>query len=157
MRNQQTGGTIINIGSANGFFGAPCISAYAATKFALEGITQSMQFELAPFGIRVAIIEPGAINTDVATYSMYIPKKIQGADQPSPFSDMTKSIMEKSKALIKTGSSPKLVANLVLKIANTGRPEWRYRAGDDAEKLFEARIKMGDSEFEQFISELLQN
>jgi NAD(P)-dependent dehydrogenase (short-subunit alcohol dehydrogenase family) len=60
MRDQQIGGTIINIGSANGFFGAPCISAYAATKFALKGITQSLRFELAPFGIRVAIIEPGA-------------------------------------------------------------------------------------------------
>lgn len=157
MRNQNTGGTIVNIGSANGFFGAPCNSAYAATKFALEGLTQSLRFELAPFGIKVAIIEPGTINTDVATYSMYIPKNIQGVDQTSPFAEMTKNIMEKSKALIKMSSSPKLVADIVLKIANTDKPEWRYRAGKDAEKLIEARTKMSDSEFEHFISELLRN
>jgi NAD(P)-dependent dehydrogenase (short-subunit alcohol dehydrogenase family) len=155
MRKQSIGGTIINIGSANGFFGAPCISAYAATKFALEGLTQSLRFELAPFGIRVSIIEPGAVNTDVTKYSMYVPKKIRAANSTSPFAEMTKSIMEKSKALIKMGSSPKLVAEIVLKIANTDKPEWRYRAGEDAEKLFEARTNMSDAEFEKFLSELL--
>lgn len=155
MRKQSKGGTIINIGSANGFFGAPCISACAATKFALEGLTQSLRFELAPFGIRVSIIEPGAINTGVASYDMYIPKKIQGANSTSPFAEMTSNIMEKSKALIKSGSPPKLVANIVLKIVNTDRPEWRYRAGEDAEKLFEARTNMGDVEYEKFLSELL--
>jgi NAD(P)-dependent dehydrogenase (short-subunit alcohol dehydrogenase family) len=155
MRKQSIGGTIINIGSANGFFGAPCISAYAATKFALEGLTQSLRFELAPFGIRVSIIEPGAVNTDVTKYSMYVPKKIQAANSTSPFVEMTKSIMEKSKELIKMGSSPKLVAEIVLKIVNTDKPEWRYRAGEDAEKLFEARTNMSDAEFEKFLSELL--
>jgi len=155
MRKQSIGGTIINIGSANGFFGAPCISAYAATKFALEGLTQSLRFELAPFGIRVSIIEPGAVNTDVTKYSMYVPKKIQAANSTSPFVEMTKSIMEKSKALIKMSSSPKLVAEIVLKIVNTDKPEWRYRAGEDAEKLFEARTNMSDAEFEKFLSELL--
>lgn len=155
MRKQSIGGTIINIGSANGFFGAPCISAYAATKFALEGLTQSFRFELAPFGIRVSIIEPGAVNTDVTKYSMYVPKKIQAANSTSPFAEMTKSIMEKSKALIKMGSSPKLVAEIVLKIVNTDKPEWRYRAGEDAEKLFEAMTSMSDAEFEKFLSELL--
>src|ERR687888_114957 len=73
-------GTIINIGSANGFFGVPCASAYVATKFALEGVTQSLRYELAPFGIKVSIIEPGAIKTGVATRNMFIPKKIR--EQP---------------------------------------------------------------------------
>jgi NAD(P)-dependent dehydrogenase (short-subunit alcohol dehydrogenase family) len=52
MRNQRstTGSTIINIGSANGFFGVPCASAYVATKFALEGVTQSLRYELHPLG-----------------------------------------------------------------------------------------------------------
>ena len=66
MRSQKTGGTIIIIGSANGFFGVPCASAYVSTKFALEGLTQSLRFELAHFGLKVVIIEPGAIKTNVA-------------------------------------------------------------------------------------------
>jgi NAD(P)-dependent dehydrogenase (short-subunit alcohol dehydrogenase family) len=73
MRRQVEGGTIINIGSANGFFGVPCASAYVSTKFALEGITQSLRYELASFGIKVTVIEPGAISTNVITQSMYIP------------------------------------------------------------------------------------
>jgi NAD(P)-dependent dehydrogenase (short-subunit alcohol dehydrogenase family) len=86
MRRQQQqlqsitsggGDTIINIGSANGFFGVPCASAYVATKFALEGITQSLRYELAPFEIKVSIIEPGAIKTDVASRNMLIPKKLR--------------------------------------------------------------------------------
>ena len=97
MRGQEAGGTIINIGSANGFFGVPCASAYVATKFALEGLTQSLRYELAPFGIKVTIIEPGAISTNMASNSMYLPKKIQGQSSlsdsslSSPFIEMTKA------------------------------------------------------------------
>ena len=57
-------------------FGVPCASAYVATKFALEGLTQSLRYELAHFGIKISIIEPGAIKTEVASHSMYLPKKL---------------------------------------------------------------------------------
>jgi hypothetical protein len=86
---------------------------------------------------------------------LYNPKKIQEVNSKSPFAEMTKNIMEKSKALIKRGSSPKLVADMIFKIANTDKPEWRCRVGTDAERLFEARTKMSDAEFEKFLSELL--
>ena len=84
MRRQRTGGTIItiiNIGSANGFFGVPCASAHVSTKFALEGLTQSLRFELAHFGLKVAIIEPGAIKTNVAANNMFLPKKLREQQQ----------------------------------------------------------------------------
>lgn len=95
MRKQLERGIIINIGSANGFFGVPCASAYVATKFALEGLTQSLRFELGKFGIKVILIEPGAIRTNVITNSMFLPKKLQDSNQQnniSPFTEMTKSI-----------------------------------------------------------------
>jgi NAD(P)-dependent dehydrogenase (short-subunit alcohol dehydrogenase family) len=161
MRRQTTGGSIINIGSANGFFGVPCASAYVATKFALEGLTQSLRYELAPFRIKVAIIEPGAISTNVAYNSMYLPKKIQRqslSDSPSlssPFLEMTKSIMERSKNGVVNGSPPRVVASVVLQIAMAEKPIWRYPAGADAERLFEARTKMSDTEFEKFLYDLL--
>jgi NAD(P)-dependent dehydrogenase (short-subunit alcohol dehydrogenase family) len=163
MRRQTTGGTIINIGSANGFFGVPCASAYVATKFALEGLTQSLRYELAPFRIKVAIIEPGAISTNVAYNSMYLPKKIERQSlsdsssslSSSPFTEMTKSIMERSKNGVVNGSPPRVVANVVLQIAMAEKPNWRYPAGADAQRLFEARTKMSDTEFEKFLYELL--
>ena len=161
MRRQTTGGTLINIGSANGFFGVPCASAYVATKFALEGLTQSLRYELAPFGIKVTIIEPGAISTNMASNSMYLPKKIQGQSSSSdsslssPFIEMTKSIMERSKNGVVNGSPPRIVADVVLQIAMAEKPNWRYPAGADAHRLFEARTKMSDTEFEKFLYGLL--
>jgi NAD(P)-dependent dehydrogenase (short-subunit alcohol dehydrogenase family) len=163
MRRQveDGGGTIINIGSANGFFGVPCASAYVSSKFALEGLTQSLRYELAPFGIKVVLIEPGAIRTNIATNSMFLPKKIKEQKQQyqpnnsSSYEEMTKSIMEKSKAAVANGSPPKVVSDIVLEAVMTEKPQWRYLAGADAERLFETKTKMNDIEFEKFLHNLL--
>jgi NAD(P)-dependent dehydrogenase (short-subunit alcohol dehydrogenase family) len=157
MRNQKTGGTIIIIGSANGFFGVPCASAYVSTKFALEGLTQSLRFELAHFGLKVVIIEPGAIRTNAATNSMFLPKKLRGQEQKgiSSFADMTKSIMDKSVSAVTNGSPPKIVADVILKVATTEEPYWRYLAGADAESLFKTKKDTTDLEFEKFLAKIL--
>jgi NAD(P)-dependent dehydrogenase (short-subunit alcohol dehydrogenase family) len=157
MRSQKTGGTIINIGSANGFFGVPCAAAYVSTKFALEGLTQSLRFELAQFGIKVVIIEPGAIKTNVATNSMFLPKKLREQQQKgiSTFAEMTKSIMDKSISAVTNGSSPKAVADIILKVAMTKEPHWRYLVGADAESLFKTKKDTTDLEFEKFLSRIL--
>ena len=61
----QGSGMIINISSLNAIFPSPFCSAYVASKCALEGITQSLRYEILDFGIKVTDIEPGAINTNV--------------------------------------------------------------------------------------------
>jgi NAD(P)-dependent dehydrogenase (short-subunit alcohol dehydrogenase family) len=167
MRKQAGGGTIINIGSVNGFVASPCASAYVATKFALEGLTQSLRYELAPFGIKVTIIDAGAIKTNIITNGMRIPNKIeeqrrqqqkqqqQKNTNTSPFAEMTINILEKSKTVISNGSHPRVVADIVLKAAKVEKPQPRYSAGDDAEKLLETRRQMTDVEFEEFIQALL--
>jgi NAD(P)-dependent dehydrogenase (short-subunit alcohol dehydrogenase family) len=157
MRSQKTGGTIINIGSANGFFGVPCASAYVSTKFALEGLTQSLRFELAHFGLKVVIIEPGATKTNVATKSMFLPKKLREQQQKgiSSFEEMTKSIMDRSVSAVTNGSSPKAVADVILKVAMTEEPQWRYLTGADAESLFKTKKDTTDLEFEKFLSKIL--
>jgi NAD(P)-dependent dehydrogenase (short-subunit alcohol dehydrogenase family) len=158
IMRQGTGGTIINIGSANGFFGVPCASAYVSTKFALEGFTESLKLELAQFGIKVAIIEPGAIKTNIATNSMFLPKKLREQHQLkgiSSFSDMTESIMNKSIAAVTKGSSPKIVADIILEIVMTEEPQCRYLAGADAETLFKTKKDMTDLEFEKFLCKTL--
>jgi hypothetical protein len=134
----------------------------------------------------VSIIEPRAINTDVASRNMFLPKKIIEQQQPqqqlpsppmqeeeekskednnmmpiiissSPFAEMVKVIMEKSKAAVANGSHPKLVAEMVVRIYEIEKPEWRYLAGDYSEKLFEARRQMTDSEFEKFLYRLFSS
>jgi short-subunit dehydrogenase len=157
MRKQLERGTIISIGSANSFFGIPCASAYVATKFALEDITQSLRFELDPFGIKVILIELDAIRTNIITNSMFLSKKLQDSNQQNnifPFTEMTKSIMKKSKEVVANGVHPQVVANVILKSIKIEKPDWRYHVGDDAKKLFETRSRMNDNEFEMFLMKL---
>jgi NAD(P)-dependent dehydrogenase (short-subunit alcohol dehydrogenase family) len=75
MRKQRSG-TIVNISSVGGRIGIPDLSAYHSTKFALEGLSESISYELEPFGIRVVLIEPGFIRTNIMNSSV-IAKKAQ--------------------------------------------------------------------------------
>ena len=69
LMRRQNSGTIVNVSSVGGQIGLPALSAYHSTKFALEGLSESIAFELEPFGIRVVIIEPGVIRTNILNSS----------------------------------------------------------------------------------------
>jgi NAD(P)-dependent dehydrogenase (short-subunit alcohol dehydrogenase family) len=84
MRRQKSG-TIINISSGAGRFGFPGSSAYVSTKFAVEGLSESMSYELEPFGIKVVLVEPGVIKTNFVD-GMVIARKSQ--DPKSPYSQI---------------------------------------------------------------------
>src|SRR5919109_2259124 len=70
MRKQGGGGRIVNISSIGGLRGSPIISAYHSTKFALEGLSESMAYEVEPFGIKVVLIEPSLIRTNMLNASV---------------------------------------------------------------------------------------
>ena len=74
MRAQKSG-AIVNISSIGGFIGFPGSGYYAATKFAVEGLSEALSKEVAPFGIKVIIVEPGPFRTDWAGRSLKTPKK----------------------------------------------------------------------------------
>ena len=74
MRAQKSG-AIVNISSMGGFIGFPGSGYYAATKFAVEGLSKSLSKEVAPFGIKVLIVEPGPFRTDWAGRSLKTPKR----------------------------------------------------------------------------------
>src|SRR5919202_4850624 len=81
MRKQKSG-TIVNISSVGGRMGIPSLSAYHSTKFALEGLSESISYELEPFGIRIVIIEPGFIRTNIMNSSVIAKKAL---DTKSPY------------------------------------------------------------------------
>ena len=72
MRRQKNG-IIINISSISGLAGVPTQSAYCATKFAVEGLSEALSFELESFGIKLILIEPGVINTEFVKDLVYLP------------------------------------------------------------------------------------
>jgi len=151
MRRQKSG-TVINISSGVGRFGLPGSSAYVSTKFAVEGLSESMSYELEPFGIKVVLVEPGVIKTNFVD-SMVIARKSQ--DPKSPYSQIIQKMVTGLEEMMKNGSSPDLVAKVVLNAAINENPSLRYLAGNDVEQLLESKRKMPDEEFYKMMKQNL--
>jgi NAD(P)-dependent dehydrogenase (short-subunit alcohol dehydrogenase family) len=143
MRKQKTG-IIVNISSGAGRFGFPGGSAYVSTKFAVEGLSESMSYELEPFGIRVVIVEPGVIRTNFGN-GLIVARKSQ--DPNSPYSQMMQKMVSSFEEMTKNASSPDLVANVVLNAIKDENPNLRYLAGNDVEQWLGAKRNMSDEEF----------
>ncbi len=143
MRSQKSG-IIVNISSGAGRFGFPSGSAYVSTKFAVEGLSESMSYELEPFGIKVVMVEPGVIRTNFGN-GLVVAKKSQ--DPNSPYYMMMKKIANSFEELMKNSSSPDLVAKVVLNAIKDENPNLRYLAGDDVEQWLGAKRNMSDEEF----------
>ena len=150
MRKQKSG-IIVNIDSGVGRFGFPAGSAYASTKFALEGLSESMGYELEPFGIRVVIIEPGVITTNFVK-STVIAKK--ATDPNSPYIQLVKAMETNFDKMIKNGSTPENVAQVIFDAIKDKSPKLRYPAGKDVEQWLEAKKKMSDEEFYNMMKNL---
>ena len=123
MRRQRSG-TIVNIGSLAGLIGIPFQGAYSASKFALEGLTEALRMELRPFGVRVALLEPGDFKTDFTARRVYA----AAAHSPAYAARMRTAVgvMEHDE---RNGADPREAARVVLRIARARRPRLRYTAG----------------------------
>src|ERR671920_801818 len=143
MRKQRSG-LIVNISSGAGRFGFPTGSAYVSTKFAVEGLSESMSYEVEPFGIKVILIEPGVIKTNFGDGSI-VAKKSQ--DPNSPYSQMMQRSAAGFEKMIKNASSPDVVAKVVLDAIRDENPSLRYLAGSDVESWLGGKRKEADEEF----------
>ena len=143
MRKQRSG-RIINISSGAGIFGYPGGSAYVSTKFAVEGLSESIAYELEPFGIKVILIEPGFIRTNFGN-AMVMAKKVQ--DSASPYSELMQKIMASTTQLAKNASDAELVASIILEAASNPNPRLRYLAGKDVESWAASKKNMNELEF----------
>jgi NAD(P)-dependent dehydrogenase (short-subunit alcohol dehydrogenase family) len=143
MRRQKSG-TIVNISSGAGRFGFPTGSAYVSTKFAVEGLSESMSYELESFGIKVVIVEPGVIRTNFGD-GLIVAKKSQ--DPNSPYSQMMQRSAAGFEKMMKNASSPDVVAKVVLNAIRDENPSLRYLAGSDVETWLGGKRKVADEEF----------
>ncbi|MDQ6723692.1 MAG: SDR family oxidoreductase [Thermoproteota archaeon] len=150
MRKQKSG-MVVNISSGVGRFGIPASSAYVSTKFAVEGLSESMSYEIEPFGIKTVIIEPGVIKTNFLN-SMKLAKKSQ--DSNSPYIQLMKGVEGGMKKMMENGSTPEFVAKVVLDAITNNNPKLRYLAGNDVEQWIEAKKKMSDEDFINMIKQM---
>jgi NAD(P)-dependent dehydrogenase (short-subunit alcohol dehydrogenase family) len=123
---QARSGRIINIGSLVGLIAVPYSAFYCATKFALEAYSESLWYELKPFGIGVSLIEPGYVRTSVSQAARTAAGLLPAYEGPR--NRVTAAI----KDGVDKGCSPDLVANSILQAATSRHPRLRYRAGSDA-------------------------
>jgi NAD(P)-dependent dehydrogenase (short-subunit alcohol dehydrogenase family) len=151
MRKQKSG-IIVNISSGAGRFGYPGGSAYISSKFAVEGLSESMSYELEPFGIRMVIVEPGVIKTNIFN-SVVVAKKSQ--DPNSPYSQIMQNMASAFEEMIKNASSPELVAKVVFNAVINENPNLRYLAGKDVETWMDTKRNMSDEEFYKMMKQNL--
>ena len=179
MRKQRNG-IIINVTSIAGVVGISAECIYVSTKFALEGLSESISYELQPYGIKVILVEPGVINTNFVT-NIKFPNKIDNkSKQPimneeestvnysnndikkknsSYYSNTIDTFLSHYYPAMKNAPLPKEVAAVILEaIKNASKSSdylFRYIVGEDAKTFAQAKKNKSDSQLHEFISNRL--
>ena len=151
IMRKQNHGNIVNVSSVAGRIGFPISPAYISSKFALEGLSESLRFELIPFGINVIIIEPGVIKTN-----FFEPMKLaKNAETTTTYRDITAKVLSGVKMMAQMGTDPKEVANTIIQAIKEEKPLPRYIVGNDASMFLEAKKMKTDIEFENYLKKEL--
>ena len=148
IMREQNRGTIINLSSGAGQVGFPGISAYVSTKFAIEGFSESLMYELFPFGIRVIIIEPGVIKTNFFNNCIVSDKS---SKKGSLYSNSLKKIQNNIELMQEHATPPIEVAKVILQALKSDEPKQRYVVGNDAVMILEAKRSLSDIEFKKMM------
>jgi NAD(P)-dependent dehydrogenase (short-subunit alcohol dehydrogenase family) len=171
MRLQRTG-IIVNISSISGLAGIPSQSAYAGTKFAVEGLSESLSYELEPFGIKIVLIEPGVINTEFVE-DLIVPTNMYGIDKNknqinisnfntdntsfSFYHDTIKKFLFFYYNAMRNAPHPRIVADEIIqaieKVSNetNAMPILRIAVGNDSKKYSRLKKELQDNEFHKVI------
>ncbi len=151
VMQQQGGGVIVNIASIGGRLTFPLYSLYHSTKWAVEGFSESLQYEVEPFNIRVKLVEPGPIKTD------FYGRSADSGSQPDLgiYQDFSDRVMPKMQAAGVDGSPPEVVAEVIYRAATDGSQKLRYPAGKNAALLLTLRKLLPDHWFIGLIRQML--
>lgn len=135
-------GVIVNISSIGGQMTFALGALYHGTKFAVEGISESLHYEMSQIGVKVKIVEPGMIATDFGGRSFDFQ-----AGEIADYQPIIGALMKQWQNPDNTTSPPSLVADVIYTAVTDESDQLRYRAGDDANFLLDSRKSMTDDEF----------
>jgi short-subunit dehydrogenase len=153
MRSRRRG-TVVNISSMAGKFPFPMSGAYAATKHALEAITDALRVEVRPFGIRVITIRPGFVNTEFNEVASRLTGDLLARTDPD-----YKPLYQASGAAIgklfvqATVPGPEVIADMVLEAVLSDSPNIVYSGGFLSEEFLRRRFELDDAGFDRYLSE----
>ena len=179
MRKQRNG-LIINVTSIAGVVGVPAECIYVSTKFALEGLSESISYELQPYGIKVILVEPGVINTNFVPNIILVNKTDDKSQETlikqeksetnyssndikkknsSYYSNTIDTFLSHYYSAMNNAQPPKEVATVILEAiknaSNSSEYLLRYTVGEIAKTFAQAKKNMSDSQLHEFISNKL--
>ncbi len=135
-------GTIVNISSVGGKMTFPLGTLYHGTKFAVEGLSEALSFEMEPIGVKVKIVEPGYIKTDFGGRSF----DFNNDESMAEYQDVVKALFAAFESM-DAASEPIVVAEVIYEAVTDGTKQLRYPAGEDAKAFIAARKAEDDETF----------
>jgi NAD(P)-dependent dehydrogenase (short-subunit alcohol dehydrogenase family) len=155
---RQTGGRIVLLGSVGGRMAYTFMSAYIATKFALEGLCDVMRREAAPRGVKVSLVQPGGIRTNMVHQQLVdVRRDLAALDEKDR--DLHGYLYEgylrvAERGLGEGASTADQVAEVVLEALEAEEPESRYVAGEDAKHMLGSIVTMSDRDIDRLFNEM---
>jgi NAD(P)-dependent dehydrogenase (short-subunit alcohol dehydrogenase family) len=134
----RSAGTVVNISSVGGRVALPTYGAYAGSKFALEAVSDSLRREVGHLGVKVVVIEPGAVKTAMLERGIANADRLNvamTADQLERYGDLVAAVSEQARSFGRDGVSAESAARVIAKAAAASRPRSRYTIGRDAAVL----------------------
>lgn len=133
-------GKVINVSSVSGMLAMPTMASYSASKYALEGASEALWYEMRPFGIDISLIQPGFVRSESFKNVYYSSKAKQEERNGGPYSDFYKNMAPFIEKLMgRSTSSPQKIAQLILDVVQTQRPPLWIPATFDAEFFYYLR------------------
>ncbi|WP_231991360.1 SDR family NAD(P)-dependent oxidoreductase [Mycobacterium sp. E1214] len=143
----RSSGTVVNISSVGGKVVLPTYGPYAGSKFALEAVSDALRREVAGTGIKVVVIEPGAVRTEMAERGIATAEALLSdmtAEQRARYGDLTSAVVAQARSFIDDGVSAEHAATVIAKAATASRPRTRYAIGRDAALLLRINRLVSD-------------
>ncbi|XEC96970.1 SDR family oxidoreductase [Paenibacillus tarimensis] len=148
---EQGSGLIVNIGSVSGRIGFPGYAPYAASKFAVAGFSESLRHEMSPYGVRVALIEPGAYRTPIWRKGLEHIRSSAG----SPYDEKLQAVLRYSRRAADQAPDPQEVAELVGRIAVSDSGGFRFPVGRGSRLLLWGKALLPWNWLERLIARAL--
>lgn len=131
-------GRVVMMSSLGGRLAQPTYGAYSGSKFALEAVSDALRREVAPHGVTVAIVEPGAVRTEMVGRGGVTARKLVGGmtpEQERRYGGLMQAILAQSEGFLRTGRDASQAAQVIVAAATDARPRTRYTIGRDAAVL----------------------
>ena len=155
----RSSGTVVNISSIGGKVALPTYSAYAGSKFALEGLSDSLRREVSRLGVKVVAIEPGAVKTAMAERGVATADRLKDgmtADQLQRYGQLIDAMSTLARSFDTDGVSAERAATVIAKAASASRPRTRYTIGRDAAILARLSRVVSDRVLDRMVRLILR-